>query len=160
MAKKKQTESSPSATESTVEANAPATEAEAAEPTQPLGELAKEVQDFIAQREQLAQKLAEEIAATEQKLAELKRTAVMLFPEKESAPAPAAKDRKAKVAAPPKPAKRKAETRTEPANVDASEEESTSQTTANEPAGDQPTENPEGESASIPEGAPHEPHLD
>jgi hypothetical protein len=46
-----------------------------------LGELAEEVRAFIDRREELAGKLAQEIALTEKKLAELKRTAALLFPE-------------------------------------------------------------------------------
>lgn len=43
--------------------------------------LMEEVQSFFHKRAELARKLADEIEATEQKLAELKRTAAMLFPE-------------------------------------------------------------------------------
>jgi hypothetical protein len=46
-----------------------------------LGELAGEVQSFIAQRNELARRLTLEIEATEKKLAELRRTKARLFPE-------------------------------------------------------------------------------
>ena len=65
------------------------------------------MQSFLAQREELAKKLAEEIAATEQKLAELKKTAAQLFPETVTAAAP--KDKKAKKVSKPKPAPREPE---------------------------------------------------
>lgn len=55
--------------------------------------LMAEVQTFLATRDELAKKLAEEIAATEKKLAELKRTAAMLYP---AAVAPPGKEKKAK----------------------------------------------------------------
>jgi hypothetical protein len=55
--------------------------------------LMAEVQNFLATRDELAKKLAEEIAATEKKLAELKRTAVLLYPQ---ATVAANKDKKAK----------------------------------------------------------------
>lgn len=45
-----------------------------------LGGLAGEVQSFLSRRVELARKLAQEIEATEKKLAELKRTAALLFP--------------------------------------------------------------------------------
>ncbi len=68
--------------------------------------LLAEVQSFIQKREELARKLADEIAATETKLAELKRTAAALFPEN-AAPVSAPKEKKAKklVRAKPLPAK-------------------------------------------------------
>ncbi len=56
--------------------------------------LMQEVRAFLDHRSVLARKLAEEIAATEKKLAELKRTAAQLFPENQSEPS--AKDRKGK----------------------------------------------------------------
>lgn len=68
--------------------------------------LMEEVQFFLAQREELAKKLAEEIAATEQKLADLKKTAAQLFPETASG---AAKDKKAKKPSKPKPPAREPE---------------------------------------------------
>lgn len=46
-----------------------------------LGGLADEVRAFIDRRDELAGKLAQEIELTEKKLAELKRTAALLFPE-------------------------------------------------------------------------------
>lgn len=58
--------------------------------------LLDEVQSFLAAREELAKKLASEIAATEKKLAELKKTAAMLFPT--AVAAPAAKEKKVKKA--------------------------------------------------------------
>jgi len=106
-----------------------------------LGELGREVEAFLAQRQQLAQKLAEEIAATEQKLAELKRTAAALFPPESPAPAPA-KDRRSKTSTAPKSAKRKA-------NAAGPMETSDEATT--------------GMAAELPasgEATPHEPHLD
>lgn len=68
--------------------------------------LLAEVQSFIQRREELARKLADEIAATETKLVELKKTAAALFPET-TAPASAPKDKKAKklVRAKPLPSK-------------------------------------------------------
>ena len=69
-----------------------------------------EVQSFLAQREELAKKLAEEIAATEQKLADLKKTAAQLFPETASAP----KDKKSKKVSKPKPPPREPESASEP----------------------------------------------
>ena len=46
-----------------------------------LGSLTEEVQSFLNRRSELARKLAQEIEATEKKLAELKHTAALLFPE-------------------------------------------------------------------------------
>ena len=46
-----------------------------------LGTLTEEVQSFLDRRSELARKLAQEIDATEKKLAELKRAAGLLFPE-------------------------------------------------------------------------------
>ena len=74
--------------------------------------LLEEVQSFLAQREELAKKLAEEIAATEQKLADLKKTAAQLFPE--AAAAAATKDKKAKKVSKPKPVAREPEPAVEP----------------------------------------------
>src|SRR5580693_6518287 len=45
-----------------------------------LGGLAAEVESFLSRRSELARKLTQEIEATEKKLAELKRTAALLFP--------------------------------------------------------------------------------
>jgi hypothetical protein len=59
--------------------------------------LLDEVQSFLAAREELAKKLASEIAATEKKLAELKKTAALLFPAAAAAPA-GAKEKKPKKA--------------------------------------------------------------
>ena len=50
----------------------------------PTSDLVGEVQSFLRQRTELAQRLAEEIAITEKRLAELKQTAAMLFPEQTS----------------------------------------------------------------------------
>jgi hypothetical protein len=55
--------------------------------------LVDEVQLFLERRTALAKKLADEIAATEKKLADLRKTAAMLFPEQ---PPSNVKDRKAK----------------------------------------------------------------
>jgi hypothetical protein len=57
--------------------------------------LLAEVQSFIERREELSRKLADEIAATEARLVELKRTAAALFPES-AASATAPKDKKPK----------------------------------------------------------------
>ena len=56
-----------------------------------------EVQAFLRQRQELAQRLAEEIALTEQKLVALKRTAALLAPEAPRGSA-GTKDRKGKKA--------------------------------------------------------------
>ncbi len=64
--------------------------AEAAIPAEPLME---EVQSFLSKRAELAQKLADEIEATEKKLADLRKTAALLFPENATN---GAKDRKPK----------------------------------------------------------------
>lgn len=55
-----------------------APEATAAEPVDPL---MAEVESFLNKRDELARRIADEIAATEEKLAELKKTAASLFPE-------------------------------------------------------------------------------
>ena len=68
--------------------------------------LMEEVQLFLTQREELAKKLAEEIAATEQKLADLKKTAAQLFPE---TAASAPKDKKVKKVSKSKPPVREPE---------------------------------------------------
>ena len=57
--------------------------------------LLAEVQSFIQRREELSRKLADEIAATEARLVELKKTAAALFPES-AAPVSAPKDKKLK----------------------------------------------------------------
>ena len=49
-------------------------------PDEPANPLMEEVQTFLNLRDELAKKLAVEIEATEQKLAELKKTAASLFP--------------------------------------------------------------------------------
>ena len=69
--------------------------------------LLAEVQLFLSRREELARKLADEIAVTEARLAELKRTAAALFPESSAAVVNVAKDKKPKklVKAKPLPSK-------------------------------------------------------
>lgn len=146
MAKKKQSDSSPATTDDAAQPDtidtAPAV---SNSPADDLGGLAQDVQEFIARREQLAQRLADEIAATEKKLAELKRTAAALFPEKESAPSPA-KERKSKGVAAAKPTKRRQE-------APPSESPAAAARAAAE-------EEPAADEGAIQEGAPHEPHLD
>lgn len=61
--------------------------------------LLDQVQSFLTQRAELAQKLAAEIEATEKRLVELRKTAAMLFPENTASPA---KDKKPKKPAKPK----------------------------------------------------------
>lgn len=66
------------------------------------GSLVDEVQSLLSRRNSLAAKLAEEIATTEKKLAELKKTAALLTPDTK-APAPAkekSKPKKVKKSAP------------------------------------------------------------
>ena len=46
--------------------------------------LMAEVESFLSRRDELARKLAEEIVSTEKKLAELKKIAASLFPERAS----------------------------------------------------------------------------
>jgi hypothetical protein len=105
---------------------------------QPVDELEQEVAEFLARREELARKLADEIAATERRLADLRRTAALLFPE--SSPPPPAKERKAK-----KPAAKGPKQSAAPAGSPTSDvAEGTSDT----------------EQAAPLSGAPHEPHLD
>lgn len=74
-----------------------------AEPATPL---LAEVQSFLSRRDELARKLADEIAATEAKLEELRRTAAAFFPENAKAAGPT-KDKKPKklVKAKPLPSK-------------------------------------------------------
>ena len=80
-----------------VPADAPlAVAAPANPPTADGMPLLAEVQSFIQRREELAKKLADEITATESKLAELKRTAAALFPENAVAAPAANKEKKAK----------------------------------------------------------------
>lgn len=62
--------------------------------------LMAEVESFLSKRDELAQKFAEEIEATELKLAELKKTAASLFPENAGSGAASQKAKKPK----PKPA--------------------------------------------------------
>jgi hypothetical protein len=59
-----------------------------------------EVQSFLSKRADLAKKLADEIEATENKLAELKRTAAMLFPENHGNGPKERKPKKVKLKAP------------------------------------------------------------
>lgn len=63
----------------------------------PANPLMDEIQTFMTLRDELARKLAAEIEATEQKLAELRETAASLFPQEVD-------DKKSKKAK-PKPAK-------------------------------------------------------
>ncbi len=60
---------------------------------EPAHPLMAEVESFLSRRDELAKKLAEEIEATEKKLAELRKIAESLFPEN-AAQGPV--DRKAK----------------------------------------------------------------
>lgn len=69
--------------------------------------LLEEVQQFLSKRAELANRLSQEIEATEKKLIELKRTVAMLFPETESTPV--SKERKAKKPSKTKPTKTAAE---------------------------------------------------
>lgn len=148
MGKKKQTESQPLPVEPVAETTpVPETQPSGAAENGQLGELGREVEAFLAQRQQLAQKLADEIAATEQKLAELKRTAAALFPQ-ENLPPAAAKERRPKSAAAAKPAKRKAAP-----EAAAEAPPPSSNTSANEAQ-------PPAEPATTAEPAPHEPALD
>ena len=50
-------------------------------PHEQVEPLMAEVETFLSKRDELARRFTEEIAATEQKLAELKKTAASLFPE-------------------------------------------------------------------------------
>jgi hypothetical protein len=106
-----------------------------------IGGLAEEVSSFIAQRDSLSQRLAEEIAATEKKLAELKHTAAMLFPKLEQAQS-VETQRKPKAARQIKATK---------ASSQAVNPDLSSRTLSSEAGRSR-----EGEQAS----APHEPHLD
>lgn len=72
-------------------------EANAAEPVDPL---MAEVESFLSKRDELARRIADEIAATEEKLADLKKTAASLFPETLSGEESVQKPKKPK----PKPA--------------------------------------------------------
>lgn len=64
--------------------------------------LMAEVEAFLSKRDELAQKIAAEIEATEQKLAELKETAASLFPDSGGNGASNAKPKKPKPKAPAK----------------------------------------------------------
>lgn len=74
------------------------------------------VQAFLALRTELAANLAAEIEATEKKLADLRKTAAMLFPE--NAAVPVTKDKK-----PKKPAKPKVVSRTDDQTSETTEQE-------------------------------------
>lgn len=65
-------------------------------PAEPATPLIAEVQSFLSKRDELAKKLSEEIAATEAKLIELKKTAAALFPERAAAAPSVSKDKKVK----------------------------------------------------------------
>jgi hypothetical protein len=84
--------------EATVSQNQDSPVSQEPEATPPVTEannpLLAEVQSFLSKREELARKLAEEIAATEAKLAELRKTAASLFPESTPAVSPVGKDKK------------------------------------------------------------------
>ncbi len=56
-------------------------ESDSGRSTEPDHPLMEEIQTFLHLRDELARKLAIEIEATEQKLAELKKTAASLFPQ-------------------------------------------------------------------------------
>jgi hypothetical protein len=104
----------------------------------PVDELEREVADFLARREELARRLADEIAATERRLADLRRTAALLFPE----PGPPAPTKERKVKKPAaKVAKQAAAATSTPAN-------------------EGPENANEADQAATLSGAPHEPHLD
>ncbi|WP_373652500.1 hypothetical protein [Schlesneria sp. DSM 10557] len=77
--------------------------------------LKSEIETFISLRDELARKLADEIAATELKLAQLRETAASLFPRTSDSP----EDKKAKKPK-PKPAKEE-----KPSSVSAEEQDST-----------------------------------
>ena len=88
------------------------------ETTTQAGSVFDEVQAFLAQRAELTRKLAEEIEATEKKLAELKRTAALLAPQ---AARPATKDKKAKKTSKPKAVDSREATATETTPAEATE---------------------------------------
>lgn len=91
-AKKQQREirSVQSAEETPTPGVSPAVEAQPDAPVAPpatveqVDSLMAEVESFLSRRDELAQKIAAEIEATELKLAELKKTAASLFPESAS----------------------------------------------------------------------------
>ena len=110
MSKKKRDAAVPTEESASAEIN----HAASANPASPDNEVATpllaEVQSFLSKRDELARKLAEEIAATEAKLAELKRTAASLFPETAITTAnTAGKDKKSKRLPRAKPLPSKAE---------------------------------------------------
>lgn len=72
----------------------------ASEPESHVDPLMAEVEAFLSKRDELAQKIAGEIEALEQKLAELKETAASLFPDSAGGGQAAPKPKKPK----PKPA--------------------------------------------------------
>jgi len=98
----------PSAEETPSPSVSPAVEAQSEAPAatvEPIDPLMAEVESFLSKRDELAQKIADEIEAMEQKLAELKKTAASLFPDSANG-APAnlkAKKPKPKPAAKPEP---------------------------------------------------------
>ncbi len=94
------------------------TPASTEETTTQAGSVFDEVQAFLAQRAELTRKLAEEIEATEKKLAELKRTAALLAPQAARA---ATKEKKAKKVSKPKAAERQDEPATEATPAEVSE---------------------------------------
>lgn len=65
--------------------------------------LLAEVEQFLQQRQELAQKLAAEIAATERKLADLRKTAAALFPEGDRSARPEKKAKKPRLPKSPNP---------------------------------------------------------
>ncbi len=70
-----------------------------ATPHEQVDPLMTEVETFLSKRDELARRFAEEIAATELKLAELKRTAASLFPESVSSAQSSQKTKKQKAKA-------------------------------------------------------------
>lgn len=76
------------------------------EVAEPTATLISEVQSFLERREELSRKLAEEILATEKRLADLRRTAGLLQVEGTADPARDRKPKKAKPKAAPRPEKR------------------------------------------------------
>lgn len=79
--------------------------------SEPLDPLMDEVQTFINLRDELARKLAAEIDAMEQKLADLKKTAASLFP---SGSNDVPEEKKAKKPKPKPPKEEKASPASEP----------------------------------------------
>ncbi|QDU28122.1 hypothetical protein ETAA8_32220 [Anatilimnocola aggregata] len=130
MSKKKHRENAVTTEESTSSESAGAASAAAADSTAVIASseaatpLLAEVQSFLSKRDELARKLADEITATEAKLAELKRTAASLFPENNNAATLVTKDKKLKKLPKAKPLPSKAEvataTETTAANEDSS----------------------------------------